>query len=408
MESAALRALITRYRRRLTVAASLRAGLNALLWGALAAIVLAILCKLAGVSRLAAACTLLCVPVSSIAGVICTSRRNRLSDYKAAKLLDAGCKLNDRLSSAFWLLEQKDLQMSPFVTLAIHDGLAAAQTVQLGSAGFAWTRRFTLGAAMCVLAAVWGHLLYPPLVIPPEQAVAQQTQQDLQKMLRGLGSLPGISDEQKEDFKKLLEELNISEEEMNKMSQADIMRLLNEKGIKYKGGQKASAFEAVKNAMADLEFQKQMAAEIEKKNNEEYPIALANGGTLKATRLKTEAPNEQVMRAQLQQALGVKGPSDSEELDELQRQEELVAENARKARSKIGLRNDPAAQIDTQALLATNEQFRKDTEEAIADPNGAAAKRVKNAYKEILKREIEKGEIPAAKAEKLQHLMRME
>ncbi|HEY3322831.1 MAG TPA: hypothetical protein VGP72_20420 [Planctomycetota bacterium] len=409
MAANALFSLIASYRRRLLLAATLAGGLSALPWGAAAAMAAILILKVAGAGKSLALLGLIAIPLAFIIGAALAMRAKHYSDDQAAKLLDHQLGYSDRIANAFYLLKHAGPHPSPFVTLAIRDGMAAAEEIKLGTlGGFRWPRRGTWGVAACVLALSSCRLLYPPVVLTTEQAVAQASQEEMRKMLRGLGDLPGLSDEQKEDFKKLLEDLNISEEEMSKMSQADIMRLLNEKGITYKGGQKAKAFETVKNAMADLEFQKQLAAEIEQKNKEDYQIALSTGEKMKATRIKTDVPDEKIARARLQSSLGVAAPSESEELDRLQRQEELASENAKKARSKIGLKNNPGAKVDASALLQTSEQFQKETEAAIADPSSAAAKRVRSAHKEILKKEIEKGEIPAGTAEKLQHLMQME
>ena len=64
--------------------------------------------------------------------------------------------------------------------------------------------------------------------------------------------------------------------------------------------------------------------------------------------------------------------------------------------------------IDSSALLATDEKYRKDRDNAIDDPRGEAAMRVKKANQDLLNREIEKGEIPAATADKLKNWIRLE
>jgi hypothetical protein len=408
-DSRPLHQLIQRFRSRLAFGGAIKMALNALLWGALAALLLMSILKCGGISRRGAMIAFAAIPVALIAGAIAGWRRSTCSSYAAAKQLDKHLKLNDRLANTFYFLSQDATRRSPLAELAIVDGLNAARTARLGAfTTFQWTRRATYGVLASVLCAGWLYLLYPPANIPTELAVAQETQEEMKGIVMGLKDLPGASEEQKDAVKKMLETMNISEEDMNKMTRADLMRLISAKGIDYKGGNGKAGFEAMKNAIGELDSIRQQREDIDKKNKELFQIQLANGQKVTGVRIATQAPSEKIVCDRIQMSLGIKQVSESDELDQLQKQTELAAENAKTMRSKIGLKNNANAKVDASALLATDEKYQKDRDEAIKDPNSDAAVRVKKAQRDILQREIEKGDIPSGTAEKLKNWMRLD
>jgi hypothetical protein len=408
-DSRALHQLIRRFRSRLAFGGAAKAALNALLWGALAALLLILILKCSGFSRRAAMLAFAAIPIAIMAGAIAGWRRSACSPYSAAKQLDKHLKLNDRLANTFYFIGQDPARRSALAELAIADGLNAARTAKLGAfTAFQWTRRATFGIVASLLCAGWLYLLYPPNNIPADLAVAQETQEEMKGIIKGLKDLPGVSAEQKNEIKKMLETLNISEDDMNKMTRADLMRLISAKGIDYKGGNGKAAFEAMKNAIGELDAIRQQREEIEKKNKEAFQVQLANGQKVTGVRIATQAPSEKIVCERIQMSVGIKQASESDELDQLQKQTELAAENAKTMRSKIGLKNNMNAKVDTSALLATDEKYQKDRDEAIKDPKGEAAMRVKKAQRDIMNRELEKGDIPAGVAEKLKNWGRLD
>ncbi len=402
--------LVARFRRRLTIAEAVRAGFSALFWGSIAALVLILAAKIGGLSKGTAALSFYAIPAAFLAGLFIGWKRSSRSIYSAAKLLDKQLGLHDRLTNALYFLTQSASSSgrSPLAELAIQDGLVAARGAKLGRDGKPlWTQRATRGLFITGACVGCLRLLYPTRIVPAEQAVARETQTEMLSMLQGLQDLPGVSAEQKDDIKKMLEAMNISEAEMKKMTSADLMRKISEKGINYKGGNGAAAFEAMKNAVADLDQIRQQHDEFERKNKEAYQFVLANGQKVTGVRIATQVPTEQIVRDRVQKAMGVKAAVESDELEQLQRQTELSAANANAARGKIGLKTN-AVSIDASALLVTDEKYQKDRDAAIDDPKSDAALRVKRAQQDLLNRELEKGDIPAGQVDKLKNWMRLE
>ncbi len=406
----ALQQLISRFRSRLAFGGAVQAALKALIWGAVAVLMLMLILKCAGFSKRVALISFAAIPVAVLAGGISGWRRSRCSPYSAAKQLDKHLQLNDRLANTFYFLSQDPAKRSPLAELAIADGLNTARNAKLGAfTAFRWTRRATYGVLASLLCAGWIFLLYPPSVIPAELAVAQDTQDEMKGIIKGLKDLPGVSAEQKDEIKKMLDTLNISEDDMNKMTRADLMRMISAKGIDYKGGTgKAAAFEAMKNAIGELDAIRQQRDEIEKKNKEAFQIQLANGQKITGVRISTSAPSEKIVCERIQSSIGIKQASESDELEQLQKQTALAAENAKTMRTKIGLKTSATTKVDENALLATNEKYQKDRDDAIKDPNSEAAVRVKKAQRDIIQGELDKGDIPAGTAEKLKNWMRLD
>lgn len=399
--------LIVRFRARLRFGAAVERGLSMLPWGGFAALLLMVAAKLCGLRFGIAAFSFTALPIAFLAGAIAGWRRSFCSPYFAAKQLDQRLGLRDRLANAYHLLAQDPQRLTPLAALAVEDGLNAARGVKLNATAIRWSRRATYGLVLTFLSAGCLWMLYPSKNVPADQAVAVEKQNEMLQMIQGLQNLPGISAEQHDEIKKMLETMNISEDEMKKMTSADLLRLINAKGIEYKGGGGAKAFEAMKNVLADLEEIRRQHEEFERKNKEAYQFVLADGQKVTGVRIATQAPNEQIVRDRMQRAMGIKTAAESEELEQLQRQTELSAANSKSARGKVGLKNNSAV-IDSSALLSTDEKYRKDRDSAIDDPRSEAATRVKKANQDLLNREIEKGDIPPATADKLKNWIRLE
>ncbi|MBI3829764.1 MAG: hypothetical protein HY291_09620 [Planctomycetes bacterium] len=397
----ALQALIRRYRTRLAVSGALNQALAALLWGALGAIVLAAVFRIAGVPRMAGLFTTLALPLGFVAGAVHGWRRSAFSDYKVAKMLDARIGHGDRLANAVYWQEQPAERRSVFVELAIREGLDAAQNANPGlRPAVALPRQAKLGMALSLLALGWVYLLFPPHVVPAEEAVSEETAAEMQKIFKGLGELSSKDGEDGQKIKKLLEEMNISEDDMSRMTQAEIMRMLNEKGIQFKGGEKAKAFEAVKGALAQIDLIKQQMAEIEKKNNSAYSIKTKDGKEIGGTRIKTTMTDESILLEKVKQAAGIK-QDESAILADLERESDEARKRAKEVRGQVGLQKEVSYTVDPQAVLKADERFQNDVRDAIKDPNGEAAQRVKKAYVDLAKKEIENGSIPPGTADKM-------
>jgi hypothetical protein len=324
-------------------------------------------------------------------------------------MLDAHLKLNDRLANAHYFLLQKADSRSPLAALAIEDGLKAAREAKLGTfSTVGWPKRATYGLVLSAAGAAWLFVLYPTVTLPADQVVTQETQNEMRNMMQGFQNMPGMSEEQKNEIKDILEKLNISEDEMKKMTSADLMRMISAKGIEYKGGGGAKAFEAMKDAIADLDQIRRQSEEFERKNKEGYQIVLSNGQKVSGVRIATQPPSEQIVRDRVRMSMGIKAASESEELEQLQKQSEMVAQKAGAVRSQMGLKGNPAMKVDSEALLATDDKYKKDRDTAIDDPKSEAAMRVKKANRDLINRQLEKGEIPPERAEFLKNWERLE
>ena len=118
-DSRALHQLIGRFRSRLAFGGAMKAALRALLWGALATLLLMLILKCCGLSRRAAMMAFAAIPVALIVGAVAGWRRSSCSPYSAAKQLDQHLKLNDRLANTFFFLAQDPAKRSPLAELAI-------------------------------------------------------------------------------------------------------------------------------------------------------------------------------------------------------------------------------------------------------------------------------------------------
>jgi hypothetical protein len=400
--------LIHRSRRRTALSAAIKSAMNMVVWGAVAALLLLICIKIVGLSRNMALIAFAAIPVSVIAGFIRGWKHSFCSDYAAAKQLDRELKLHDRLANTFYFLSQDASKRSPLAELAIADGLNAARTAKLGAMPkLQWTRHATYGVLASLLCAGAVFFINPPTIIPPDQAIAKETQEENKEMIKGFQDLPGATAEQKDDIKKMLDSLNISEDEMSKMTKADLMRRISSKVGEYKGGN-AKGFEMLQGAIGELDAIRVQQAEIEKKNKEAYSFKGSDGKTLAITRIQTKAPNESVVRSRIEASMGIKQAGESEDLIEMQNRTDLLEKESKKARGAVGLKQKTTGTVDTGALLATDEKYKKDRDEAITDPNGAAAARVKAMQRDVMRREIEKGDLPEATAEALKNLMSLE
>jgi hypothetical protein len=400
--------LIARFRSRLRFSGAVKSGLSTFIWGAVIALLLVFIAKFGGLSKHVAAFSFAAIPAAFFFGLIIGWKRSYCSGYSAAKMLDAHLKLNDRLANAHYFLQQKPESRSPLAALAIEDGLKAAREAKLGAfSTVRWSRRATYGLILSAAGAASLYLLYPTVVLPSDQVVTQETQTEMRNIMQGFQNMPGMSDEQKSEIKDILEKLNISEDEMKKMTSADLMRMMSAKGIEYKGGGGAKAFEAMKDAIADLDQIRQQREEIERRNKEGYQIVLSNGQKVSGVRIATQAPSEQIVRDRVSRSMGIKSASESEELEQLQKQSEMVAQKASAARKDAGLK-DKGMKVDAEALLATDDKYKKDRDKAIDDPKSEAAMRVKKANRDLINRELEKGEIPSEKAEFLKNWERLE
>jgi hypothetical protein len=397
-----LNSVIRAYSRRLAIRGALLAGMTGLLYGALSAIVIALILWMIGVPRAAGLGMLGLLPISMLAGCILGWRRSHPGDYRTAKLLDSELKKGDRISSAWFLLSSDSDADNPFNALAIREGLEAAREAsgRVSPSGASLRPAFSslVCAALCVVCIL---KLFPARVIPPEEAVSAETAGKMQRMMKTLAQATSGNGKDDTQMKELLEQLNINADDMAKMTQADVMRMLNEKGIKVgASGDKAKAIEAIKSTLADMELINKKMAEIEKRNNSAYGIKTKDGSQISGARIKTTVTDESIVIAKLKQAAGLQ-ENDSEITAEMERERKDAQQRAKDARSKAGLQTDVAYTVDASKMLKSDEKFQNDVREAVSDPTSEAAQRVKKAYKDLARKDLEKGDVPAGAADKM-------
>ena len=397
-----LNSVIRAYSRRLAVRGAVRAGMTGLLYGAIATTLIALILWAIGVPRVAGLVTLGVLPVSAIAGFILGWRRSHPGDYRTAKLLDSELGKGDRISSAWFFLSSETETDNPFTALAIREGLEAARQVsgrvRPGGASLRPAFAALISGGLCV---VWVLMLFPARVIPPEEAVSADTASKMQRMMKTLSQASSGNGKDDTQMKELLEQLNINADDMAKMTQADVMRMLNEKGIQVSAsGDKAKAIEAIKSTLADMELINKKMAEIEKRNNSAYGIKTKDGSQISGSRIKTTVTDESIVMAKLKQAAGLQA-NDSEITAEMERERKDAQQRAKDARSKAGLQTDVAYTVDASKMLKNDEKFQNDVREAVSDPNSEAAQRVKKAYKDLARKDLEKGDVPPGAADKM-------
>ena len=397
-----LRSFIRDYSRRLAAIGSLRAGLTGLFYGAIMALIVALVVWMAGAPRQAGLALLGMLPLAAAGGCIWGWRRNRQNDYRAAQLIDSELGKGDRISSAWFLVSNGTHDNNPFAVLAIRDGLEAARDaagrIRPRETSMRRTLYALLMACLCIASVL---LLFPSRVIPPEEAVSAETAGKMQRMIKSLTQGPSASGRNDTQMKELLEQLNISAEDMAKMTQADVMRMLNEKGIKVGANtDKAKAIEAIKSTLADMELINRKMAEIEKRNNSAYSIKTKDGSQISGARIKTVLTDEAMVIAKLKQAVGLQ-ENDSEITAEMDRERKEAQQRAKDARGKAGLQADVQYTFDASKMLKSDERFQNDVRAAVSDPTSEAAQRVKKAYKDLARKDLEKGDIPAGAADKM-------
>ena len=397
-----LNSVIRAYSRRLAIRGSLRAAMKGLIYSAIAAIILSLLLWMIGVSRVAGLAVLSLLPLSAFGGFILGWRRSSQTDYCAAKLIDSELGRGDRISSAWFLLSNNADDDNPFAALAIRDGLDAAREaagrIRPSSASLRPAFSAILASGLCI---AWVLLLFPARVIPPEEAVSAETAGKMQRMLKTLSQASSGNGKDDTQMKELLEQLNINADDMAKMTQADVMRMLNEKGIQVgNSGDKAKAIEAIKSTLADMELINKKMAEIEKRNNSAYGIKTKDGSQISGSRIKTVVTDEAMVIAKLKSAAGLQ-ENDSEITAEMEREQKEAQQRAKDARCKAGLQTDVQYTVDASKMLKSDERFQNDVREAVSDPTSEAAQRVKKAYKDLARKDLEKGDVPPGAADKM-------
>jgi len=395
-----LTSVIRAYSRRLAIYGSLRTTMSGLLISALAAVLLSLALWAVGAPRASGLAVLALLPLGAVVGCILGWRRNCQSDYRAAKMIDAELGHGDRISSAWFLLSENSTADNPFAELAIRDGLEAAKSATRVRPRLSSMRPTLFAIIATGICTAWVCVLFPARVIPPEEAVSAETAGKMQRMIKTLALATGGNGKDDTQMKELLEQLNMNADDMAKMTQADVMRMLNEKGIQVGGGDKAKAIEAIKSTLADMELINKKMAEIEKRNNSAYGIKTKDGSQISGSRIKTVVTDEAMVIAKLKQAAGLQA-NDSEITAEMEREQKEAQLRAKDARGKAGLQTDVQYTVDASKMLKSDERFQNDVREAVSDPTSEAATRVKKAYKDLARKDLEKGDVPPGAADKM-------
>jgi len=337
--------------------------------------------------------------------------RSAVADpYAIAKRIDTQLDLKDRLAGGYDLLRRVRSgdapPPTPFTALVLADAAAAAEE----AAGalrmpLRLPRGLPTGVLCLALAAALSLLALPGATetdgsrpISREQRAQVQALSDLVDTIK---ALEGLDEEQKQALVEALGNIQFDEDELQKMSRADIIRRLKEAGAKIpEGVARAAVRRAIEDkvrAIAEQEQIEQQLAEIEAINRREARIDLGDGRTTSAVNIKLESSD-----LKIDQAIAAAAARPGEGEREYQRRVAAAEARARAEREKIRkflartLAKDLPA-TDAQkltALLASDAEFQEKVMAAIRDPDSKQFDVMREIYRRQLEREFERENIP--------------
>ena len=165
------------------------------------------------------------------------------------------------------------------------------------------------GVAWLAVAAALSTLVVPGLRGEDEGVSREQREQvqafneSLAKMAESIKTLEGLDDAEQKTMLDALRGIQISEDELKKMSRADVIRRLREANEKIKipegvgGAALKQAVEDRMRAIAEMEQVQKQLAEIEAINNRKAVIDLGDGRTTDAGNIKLESSDLQIDQA---------------------------------------------------------------------------------------------------------------
>jgi hypothetical protein len=423
-------AVVHRARAALLTQARLDAAARGFFWSAAGSGLAIVTARLAGMSAGQAWWLLLIVVAGTLLGMLVGQaflpaiyrrqeclrpRRTAVPDgYRVAKRIDEQLGLKDRLAGGYDLLRRarsaEGIPETPFTALILKDaGTAADEARRALRTPIRLPRGVVPGVLFLAAAAVLSLVVLPGVrgegagVSREQREQAQAFNESLDKMAKAIQAIEGLDDRSQKAMLDALRGIQISEDDLKKMSRADIIRRLREANTKIKipeGVQGAALRQAVEDrmrAIAEMEQVHQQLAEIEAINRREAVIDLGDGRKTSAANIRLESSDLQIDQAI---AAAAARPGDAE--IEYQKRVTAAEVLARKEREKIKRflaktvgEQMPEADVQKLATMMANDaEFQAKVMEAIKDPSGKQFDAMRAIYRRQLEREFEKENIP--------------
>jgi hypothetical protein len=367
--------------------------------------------RLAGLSVSQAAWMLMVAPVGALVGAALARSANLPYGLRLAKQIDQQLGLHDRLAGGYDLLRQgRAGDGDAFASLVAKDSLAAAEEARRRYHPRTRLPRGTLVGLACLAAAMAVSLLLPQRgPDAASSAVSAQNRQQAQALNNSLASiaeaikgLEGVDEKQQEAMLDALRQVQISEEDLKKMSRADIIRRLREASSTIKlpeGAQAAAVRQAMEDklrAVAEMEQVQQQLAQIEQINARSAAIDLGDGKKALALNITLESSDLQIDKAIV--AAAAKAGQAEQDYQTRLAAAEARLKAQRGAIKKFlarGAEDVPPGEVQKLAAMMDNDaEFQGKVMEAIKDPSGRKLDEMRSIYRRQFQRELEKENIP--------------
>jgi hypothetical protein len=383
-------------------------------WFAIASVAAAatvVVGRLAGLSAAQASWMLAIALLGALLGAVLGGSKALPDAYRLAKQIDQQLGLQDRLAGGYDLLRQGHAgDRDAFTGLVIKDALAAVEEARRRHRSRAHLPRVTLAGLGCLVAAMVVSLLAPQRAAnTTSSAVSARDRQQAQAFNKSLASVAeaikafeGVDDKQQEAMLEALRQIQISDEDLKKMSRADIIRRLREASstIKLPEGAQASAIrqamEDKLRAVAEMEQVQQQLAQIDQINARSAAIDLGGGKKALALNIRLESSDLQIDKAI---ATAAAKPGEAEQDFKNRLAAAAARDKAQRETIKKFLAHgtEDVRPSDVQKLAAimdNDAEFQGKVMEAIKDPSGKKLDDMRAIYRRQLQSELEKEKVP--------------
>lgn len=401
-------------RRTMVRQARLDAAGRVFLWSSIVAAAAIVGVRLAGQSSSLAWLFVLVAVVGTVLWAI--GHRSAVpNSFVVAKRIDQRLGLKDRLASGYELAHRARsegcIDQSPFTSLILKDAQMAAQEAR-GSLRMSMRvpRRVVAGAAVLAMSAAFWIFVLPGGAPQRDQVSREQREQikafneSLARTAEAIKAIPGLDDKQEKEILDALRSVQISQDELNNMSRAEVIRRLRDANAKIKlpesmkgGVAVRQAIEDKLRAIAEMDQVQQQLAEIETINARQAVINLGDGRTALAANIKLESSDLQI---DAQIVASAAKPGEAEQ--EYRRRMEMAEARAKAERDAIKKflakpngEEIPAGEAQKlTAMMANDTEFQGRVMEAIKDPTGKKLDAMRGVYRRQLDREFESENIP--------------
>lgn len=353
--------------------------------------------------------------VAGVVAAMLVKREPVPGNYYVAKYVDEELGLHDRLAGGYDLLLQArsptGLPDDPFIALALEEVERATVAARKKTAiGLRLPPRLLATFLWLGLPCLLPFVIFPSgrviesLAMTDEQMEKAQEMKDALAMLAGeIESLDDLKEDEKQEVLKVLQNLDIKESDLKKMSQNDLFRKLAEAGIKIKGtgakGAKiAKVLEEQQRKIMQLDLIKKQMAELQRHNQQESKIDLGDGTTMTTGKVKMMATDDLDLSGALARAVRAPGEAEKEYQNRLAMLEaHRQAEEARIGKfiakgAKLGIPKTASEKF--AAMMSEDKNYQERVLNAVKNPDSEEAKKIKKMFQKSLESELENENIP--------------